>query len=662
MKKTKHKFVLETTFTPTGDQPTAIKELVAGLERGDKHQVLLGATGTGKTFTIANVIEKVQKPTLILVHNKTLAGQLYAEFKALFPNNRVEYFVSNFDFYQPEAYVPSRDMYIEKEAVQNAEIEMLRSAAINSLLERNDTIIVASVAAIYGLSDPEEYSKLSFNIVEGEVINRKEFLIKLVDAQYTRNDYELRAGTFRVRGDVIEIMLPISEDYLIQVDTFDDTIEKIREIDVLTGEARKTFNTYPIFPAYAYASSRERINAIVPKILSDLASRLSYFADEGKLLEAERLEFRTRQDVDSLQEFGICPGIENYARYIDGRKAGEKPYTLMDYFPKDYLLVIDESHVTLPQVRGMFNGDRSRKQNLVDYGFRLPSALDNRPLQFNEFEEMINQVIYTSATPGDYELDKTGGVVVEQLIRPTGLVDPEVFIKPSVGQIDDLMYELTKVIERGERAMVVTLTIKMAEDLTHYLKEHDFKVVYLHNETKTLERSQIIYELRKGKYDVLVGINLLREGLDIPEVSLVAIIDADKEGFLRSERSLIQVMGRASRNVNGKVIMYANNMTGSMERAIAETKRRRDLQIAYNKKHGIVPTTIIKPLGEPLHNFGTERELERINKGLMSRKQLEKYIREIRAKMNAAAKAYDFEKAIEYREILFELEGKSKKT
>ncbi len=662
MKKTKHKFVLETTFTPTGDQPTAIKELVAGLERGDKHQVLLGATGTGKTFTIANVIEKVQKPTLILVHNKTLAGQLYAEFKALFPNNRVEYFVSNFDFYQPEAYVPSRDMYIEKEAVQNAEIEMLRSAAINSLLERNDTIIVASVAAIYGLSDPEEYSKLSFNIVEGEVINRKEFLIKLVDAQYTRNDYELRAGTFRVRGDVIEIMLPISEDYLIQVDTFDDTIEKIREIDVLTGEVRKTFNTYPIFPAYAYASSRERINAIVPKILSDLASRLSYFADEGKLLEAERLEFRTRQDVDSLQEFGICPGIENYARYIDGRKAGEKPYTLMDYFPQDYLLVIDESHVTLPQVRGMFNGDRSRKQNLVDYGFRLPSALDNRPLQFNEFEGMINQVIYTSATPGDYELDKTGGVVVEQLIRPTGLVDPEVFIKPSVGQIDDLMYELTKVIERGERAMVVTLTIKMAEDLTHYLKEHDFKVVYLHNETKTLERSQIIYELRKGKYDVLVGINLLREGLDIPEVSLVAIIDADKEGFLRSERSLIQVMGRASRNVNGKVIMYANNMTGSMERAIAETKRRRDLQIAYNKKHGIVPTTIIKPLGEPLHNFGTERELERINKGLMSRKQLEKYIREIRAKMNAAAKAYDFEKAIEYREILFELEGKSKKT
>ncbi|OQA79298.1 MAG: UvrABC system protein B [Tenericutes bacterium ADurb.Bin239] len=661
MKKIKHKFVLETTFTPTGDQPTAIKELVDGIKRGEKHQVLLGATGTGKTFTIANVIEGIQKPTLVLVHNKTLAGQLYAEFKALFPNNRVEYFVSNFDFYQPEAYVPSRDMYIEKEAVQNAEIEMLRSAAINSLLERNDTIIVASVAAIYGLSDPEEYSKLAFNIVEGEVINRRNFLIKLVDAQYTRNDYELRAGTFRVRGDVIEIMLPISEDYLIQVDTFDDVIEKIREIDVLTGEVRKTFNTYPIFPAYAYASSRERINTIIPKILSDLASRLSYFVDQGKLLEAERLEFRTRQDVDSLQEFGICPGIENYARYIDGRKEGEKPFTLMDYFPKNYLLVIDESHVTLPQVRGMFNGDRSRKQNLVDYGFRLPSALDNRPLQFNEFENMINQVIYTSATPGDYELDKTGGVVVEQLIRPTGLIDPAVMIKPSVGQIDDLMSELNEVIERGERAMVVTLTIKMAEDLTHYLKEHGFKVVYLHNETKTLERSQIIYELRKGKHDVLVGINLLREGLDIPEVSLVAIIDADKEGFLRSERSLIQVMGRASRNVNGKVVMYAASVTGSMERAIAETKRRRNLQIAYNKKHGIIPKTIIKPLGEPLHNFGTERELERINKGLMTRKQLEKYIREIRGKMNAAAKAFEFEKAIEYREILFELEGNIRK-
>lgn len=659
--KSNHKFQIETNFTPTGDQPTAIKELVEGINRGDKHQVLLGATGTGKTFTIANVIQEVQKPTLVLVHNKTLAGQLYAEFKALFPHNRVEYFVSNFDFYQPEAYVVARDMYIEKEAVMNQEIEMLRTAAINSLLERNDTIIVASVASIYGLSDPEEYSKLAFNIVAGEKINHNEFLVKLIDAQYTRNDFELKPGTFRVKGDVIEIMPPISDQYVIQIDTFDDVIEKIREVDALTGEVGKTFNTYPVFPAYAHASSRERINRAIPHILKDLVDRLNYFADNGKLLESQRLEFRTRQDVDSLQEFGMCPGIENYARYIDGRKEGEKPYCLMDYFPKDYLLVVDESHVTLPQVRGMYNGDRSRKQNLVEYGFRLPSALDNRPLQFNEFEGAINQVIYTSATPGDYELDKTNGVVVQQIIRPTGLIDPTVTIKPSIGQIDDLMSELRKVIDRGERAMVVTLTIKMAEDLTDYLKERKFKVVYLHNETKTLERSQIIYELRQGKYDVLVGINLLREGLDIPEVSLMAIIDADKEGFLRSERSLIQIIGRASRNVNGRVIMYASNMTNSMQKAIGETDRRRSIQQAYNDKHGIVPETIIKPLGEPLHNFGTDKDLAKINKGLVTKKQLEKYIREIRGKMNAAAKAFDFEKAIEYREILFELEGNVRK-
>lgn len=660
MKKT-HKFQIETNFVPTGDQPKAIAELVEGINSGTKHQVLLGATGTGKTFTIANVIQKVQKPTLILVHNKTLAGQLYAEFKALFPHNRVEYFVSNFDFYQPEAYVVARDMYIEKEAVQNAEIEMLRTAAVNSLLERNDTIIVASVASIYGLSNPEEYSKLAFNIVANEKINHREFLIKLVDAQYTRNDYELKPGTFRVKGDVIEIMPPITDQYVIQIDTFDDVIEKIREVDALTGEVRKTFNTYPVFPAYAHASSRERLNKAIPLILEDLVKRLEYFANNGKLLESQRLEFRTKQDVDSLYEFGMCPGIENYSRYIDGRKEGERPYCLMDYFPKDFLLVVDESHVTLPQVRGMYNGDRSRKMNLVEYGFRLPSALDNRPLQFNEFEEVINQVIYTSATPGDYELDKTNGVVVQQIIRPTGLIDPQVIVKPSIGQIDDLMTELKTVIARGERAMVVTLTIKMAEDLTDYLKERGFKVVYLHNETKTLERSQIIYELRKGKYDVLVGINLLREGLDIPEVSLMAIIDADKEGFLRSERSLIQIIGRASRNVNGKVIMYATNMTNSMQRAIDETNRRRSIQIAYNEEHGIVPETIIKPLGEPLHNFGTEKDLERINKGLLSKRQLEKHIREIRAKMNAAAKAFDFEKAIEYREILFELEGNVKK-
>ena len=528
-------------------------------------------------------------------------------------------------------------------------------------MERNDTIIVASVASIYGLSDPEEYGKLSFNIVSHERINRKEFMIKLVDAQYTRNDYELKPGTFRVKGDVIEIMPPITDEYYIQIDTFDDVIEKIRELDTLTGEVRKTFQTYPIFPAYTHASTRERIKKAVPEILKELVSRLNFFADNGKLLEAERLEFRTKQDMDSLQEFGMCPGIENYSRYFDGRKEGERPFCLIDYFPKDFLLVIDESHVSLPQVRGMYNGDRSRKMNLVEYGFRLPSALDNRPLKFNEFEDMMNQVIYTSATPGDYELDKTGGVIVEQIIRPTGLIDPQIEIKPSIGQIDDLMSELTKVISRGERAMVVTLTIKMAEDLTGYLKERHFKVVYLHSETKTLERSQIIYELRQGKYDVLIGINLLREGLDIPEVSLMAIIDADKEGFLRSERSLIQIIGRASRNANGKVIMYASKMTDSMQKAIAETDRRRSIQIEHNTKNNITPVTIVKPLGEPLHNFGTEKDLEKINKGLVTQKQLQKYIREIRGKMNAAAKAFEFEKAIEYREILFELEGNIKK-
>lgn len=660
----KNKFKVVSPFKPTGDQPEAIKQLVAGLNAGKKHQVLLGATGTGKTFTIANVIEQVQKPTLILVHNKTLAGQLYAEFKSLFPNNRVEYFVSNFDFYQPEAYVPRKDMYIEKEAVQNEEIEMLRASAITSILERNDTIIVASVASIYGLFEPDEFKKLAFNVVLGEVLNLRDFLVKLVDAQYTRNDFELKPGTFRIRGDVIEIMPPITDEYYIQLDTFDNEITMIRELDALTGEVRKTLKTYPIYPAYAFASTRERVTSIIPLILRDLAARLEYFHQEHKLLEAERLEFRTRQDVDSLQEFGMCPGIENYSRYIDRRAEGEKPYTLMNYFPNDFLLVVDESHVSLPQVRGMYNGDRSRKLNLVDYGFRLPSALDNRPLRFDEFESLVHQVIYTSATPGDYELGKTEGEVVEQIIRPTGLVDPSVEVRPSDGQIIDLMAELDEVIKNGERAMVVTLTIKMAEDLTAYLKDRDYKVVYLHTETKTLERSQIIYDLRKGNYDVLIGINLLREGLDIPEVSLMAIIDADKEGFLRSERSLVQIIGRASRNVNGRVIMYASKTTRSMEAAISETDRRRNKQVLYNETHGIIPMTVVKPLGEPLHNFGEEKLTNKFNEGKMSKKQLDLYKRELRAKMHAAAKAYDFEKAIELREILFELEnyGKKRKT
>ena len=651
-----HRFKIVSPFKPTGDQPTAIKELVEGINANKKHQVLLGATGTGKTFTVANVIEQTQKPTLILVHNKTLAGQLYSEFKTLFPNNRVEYFVSNFDFYQPEAYIPRSDTYIEKNAVQNDEIEMMRTSAINSVLERRDTIVVASVASIYGLIDPEEYNKLSFNIKVGETIDRKEFFAKLVTAQYERNNFELKPGTFRVRGDVIEIMSPITSELIIQIDTFGNEIESIKEINALTGEINKTFLTYPLYPAYSHASSRERINLAVPQMWSDMIDRVQFFKENGKLLEAERLEFRTRQDIDSLQEFGMCPGIENYSRYIDGRKEGEKPFCLIDYFPKDFLMVVDESHVSLPQVRGMYNGDRARKLTLVEFGFRLPSALDNRPLRFEEFEGLMNQIIYTSATPGDYELDKADHKVVEQIIRPTGLIDPPVEVRPTIGQIDDVISEINRVVAKNERAMIVTLTIKMAEDLTDYLKKRNFKVAYLHNETKTLERTQIIYELRRGKYDVLIGINLLREGLDIPEVSLMLILDADKEGFLRSERSLIQIIGRASRNVNGRVIMYANKMTNSMIKAIGETNRRRAIQIKYNEIHGIVPTTIIKAINAPIHNFDDEKFTNKLTKGKLSKRDLDKTILEIRAEMNKAAKLFDFERAAELRDLMFELQ------
>jgi excinuclease ABC subunit B len=651
-----HRFQIVSEFRPTGDQPTAIKQLVEGVNQKKRAQVLLGATGTGKTFTIANVIEQTQKPTLILVHNKTLAGQLYSEFKALFPNNRVEYFVSNFDFYQPEAYIPRSDTYIEKNAVQNEEIEMMRTSAINSVLERRDTIVVASVASIYGLIDPEEYNKLSFNIKVGEVINRKEFFAKLVTAQYERNNFELKPGTFRVRGDVIEIMSPITNERILQIDTFGDEIESIKEVNSLTGEVLKTFLTYPLYPAYSHASSRERINLAIPNIWSDMIDRVNFFKQNGRLLEAERLEFRTKQDIDSLQEFGMCPGIENYSRYIDGRKEGDKPFCLMDYFPKDYLLVVDESHVSLPQVRGMYLGDRSRKMTLVEYGFRLPSALDNRPLRFEEFEKQINQVIFTSATPADYELGLTNGVVVEQIIRPTGLIDPPVEVRPTIGQIDDMISEINRVLERKERVMIVTLTIKMAEDLTDYLKKRNFKVVYLHTETKTLERTQIIYELRKGKYDILVGINLLREGLDIPEVSLMVILDADKEGFLRSERSLIQIIGRASRNEHGRVIMYADKMTDSMTKAIGETYRRRSIQMAYNEKNGIVPMTVIKAITAPVHNFDDEKFATKLSKGKLSKRELDKTISELRQEMNKAAKTFDFERAAELRDLIFELQ------
>ncbi|MCQ2792643.1 MAG: excinuclease ABC subunit UvrB, partial [Bacilli bacterium] len=561
------KFKIVSNYRPTGDQPEAIASLVDGIKKKKAVQVLLGATGTGKTFTIANVIEKVQRPTLVLVHNKTLAGQLYGEFKELFPNNRVEYFVSNFDFYQPEAYLPSTDTYIDKNAVMNDEIEMLRTSAINSILERRDTIVVASVASIYGLTDPDEYRRLVFEIRVGEEINRQDFYKQLVDAQYTRNNLELAPGTFRNRGDIIEIAPVHSRDFVIRIDCFGDEIEKIEEIDPLTGEVKGSFKTYPIFPAYDHASTHERIKRATTSIKEELVERLAYFKKQGKLLEAERLDMRTRQDIESMLEFGMCKGIENYSRHIDGRKAGERPFNLIDYFPKDFMLVIDESHVSIPQVRGMYNGDRSRKEVLVEYGFRLPSALDNRPLNFEEFESVMPLTICTSATPGDYELSRANNKVVEQIIRPTGLLDPKVEVRKTMGQIDDIINEVNKRIKNKERVMIVTLTIKMAEDLTSYLKDRGYKVTYLHNETKTLERSAIIYELRKGKYDVLVGINLLREGLDIPEVSLICILDADKEGFLRSTRSLIQIIGRTARNKHGQVIMYADHMTDSMKEA-----------------------------------------------------------------------------------------------
>lgn len=651
------KFELISKYSPTGDQPQAIEKLVNGIKEGKKMQVLLGATGTGKTFTISNVIAKTNKPTLVLVHNKTLAGQLYAEFKELFPHNRVEYFVSNFDFYQPEAYIPKSDTYIDKNAVMNEEIEMLRTSAINSVLERSDTIVVASVASIYGLTDPDEYRNLSFSLRVGDIIDRNKLFKSLIEGQYKRNNYELVPGSFQVKGDIINIAPASNDSFYIKIDMFDDEIEAISKVETLTGEVMHTYSTYPIFPAYGHASSRRRINEALPHIADEMIERIKYFQDNNKLLEAQRIEMRTRQDMESLMEFGICPGIENYSRHIDGRKPGERPFTLLDYFPKDFLLVVDESHVTLPQIRGMYNGDRSRKETLVEYGFRLPSALDNRPLKFEEFEALMPQVICDSATPGDYELNRVNHEVIEQVIRPTGLLDPRIEVRPTRGQIDDLVDEIRKRIENKEKVMIVTLTIKMAEDLTAYLKNCDLKVAYLHNETKTLERTQIIYELRKGKYDVLVGINLLREGLDIPEVSLVAILDADKEGFLRSNRSLIQVIGRAARNANGLVIMYADKITDSMRYAIDETNRRRTIQNAYNEENGIIPTTIKKEIHMPIKNQDVENINVLASKGKKSKKQLEMEIRDLEKQMREAAKNLDFEKAAEIRDIVLELKA-----
>ena len=658
MENNEHKFQIVSSFKPTGDQPQAIKELVDGINKNKKFQVLLGATGTGKTFTMANIIEQVQRPTLVLVHNKTLAGQLYSEFQELFPNNRVEYFVSNFDFYQPEAYIPKSDTYIDKNAVMNDEIEMLRTSAINSVLERRDTIVVASVASIYGLTDPDEYRNLVFNIRVGEEINRNELFKRLVDAQYKRNNLDAAPGSFRVRGDIIEIVpANMDNNNVIRIDTFGDEIEKISQIDLLTGEVKHTYHTYPIFPAYDHASTRERIRRACETIKIELAERLKYFKEEGKLLEAERLELRTNQDIENMQEFGMCPGIENYSRHIDGRAPGTRPWCLIDYFPEDFLLFVDESHVTFPQLRGMYNGDRSRKETLVEYGFRLPSALDNRPLNFDEFEKIMPQTICTSATPGDYELNKTDGPVVEQIIRPTGLLDPRIEVRKTFGQVDDLLQEIKNSSEKGERTLIVTLTIRMAEDLTTFLKERGIKVVYLHHETKTLERSEIIYQLRKGKYDVLVGINLLREGLDIPEVSLICVLDADKEGFLRSGRSLIQICGRAARNQNGMVIMYADTITDSMKVAIDETRRRRTIQNEYNQVNGIVPRTIIKEIRPPIHNSDDEvMDIIKATKKA-SRSEIQKRIKELEKQMKQAAKEFDFERAAELRDIIFEMKA-----
>lgn len=650
-------FDLHAAYKPTGDQPKAIKKLVEGIKAGKKQQVLLGATGTGKTFTISNVIAQVNKPTLVFAHNKTLAGQLYSEFKEFFPNNRVEYFVSNFDYYQPEAYIPSSDTYIDKNATTNMELDMLRMAAVNSVLERKDTIIIASVACIYGASNPEQYRDMFFSIRVGDIIDRKELMGRLVAQQYTRNDMDLVRGTFRVRGDVIEVALGHTDAYILRIEMFDDEIERICEVDPLTGKMLNAYSVYVIHPASGYATKQDIINRAANTIEEELEDRLQVLEEEGKLLEKQRLEQRTRYDVEALREFGVCPGIENYSRHIDGRKPGERPYTLFDYFPDDFLLVVDESHVSLPQIRGMYNGDRARKETLVNYGFRLPSALDNRPMRFEEFEETIHQAVFVSATPGDYELDKTHGEVVEQIIRPTGLLDPVVDVRPTQGQIDDLVDEIKTRIAKNERTLITALTVRMAEDLTSYLKGMDFKVAWLHHEVKTIERTEIIRDLRKGKYDVLIGINLLREGLDIPEVSLIAILDADKEGFLRSERSLIQIIGRAARNAHGEVIMYADSITQSMQKALDETNRRRSIQIAYNEAHGITPKTIIKPIHEVVRSKETQEMTAKYidKKSKVTKKDKEQLMANLEKEMKEAAKVLDFERAAELRDILMEL-------
>ncbi|MDR0123693.1 MULTISPECIES: excinuclease ABC subunit UvrB [Bacillus] len=656
------RFELVSNYQPQGDQPKAIEKLVEGIHQGKQHQTLLGATGTGKTFTVSNLINEVNKPTLVIAHNKTLAGQLYSEFKEFFPNNAVEYFVSYYDYYQPEAYVPQTDTFIEKDASINDEIDKLRHSATSSLFERRDVIIIASVSCIYGLGSPEEYRELVLSLRTEMEIERNQLLRKLVDIQYSRNDIDFQRGTFRVRGDVVEIFPASRDEHCIRVEFFGDEIERIREVDALTGEILGDRDHVAIFPASHFVTREEKMEKAIINIEQELEEQLEKLRENGKLLEAQRLEQRTRYDLEMMREMGFCSGIENYSRHLTLRPPGSTPYTLLDYFPDDFMIVVDESHVTIPQIRAMYNGDQARKQVLVDHGFRLPSALDNRPLTFDEFEKHINHIVHVSATPGPYELEKTPEVV-EQIIRPTGLLDPIIEVRPIEGQIDDLIGEIHARVEKNERVLVTTLTKKMSEDLTDYLKEIGIKVNYLHSEIKTLERIEIIRDLRLGKYDVLVGINLLREGLDIPEVSLVTILDADKEGFLRSERSLIQTIGRAARNAEGRVIMYADKMTKSMDIAIEETKRRREQQEAYNEKFEITPQTIHKKIRDvikatKIHEESEEYETKAAPKlSKMSKKEREKVIEKVEMEMKDAAKALDFEKAAELRDLLLELKA-----
>lgn len=652
-------FKLVSKYAPSGDQPQAIEALVDNIEGGEKAQILLGATGTGKTYTMSQVISKVNKPTLVIAHNKTLAGQLYGEFKEFFPENAVEYFVSYYDYYQPEAYVPSSDTYIEKDSSVNDEIDKLRHSATSSLLERNDVIVVASVSCIYGLGSPKEYADSAVSLRPGQEISRDQLLNALVDIQFERNDIDFQRGRFRVRGDVVEVFPASRDEHAFRIEFFGDEIDRIREIESLTGKVLGDADHLVLFPTTHFVTNDEHMEQSISKIQAELADQLKLFEAEGKLLEAQRLRQRTEYDIEMLREMGYTNGVENYSRHMDGRSAGEPPYTLLDFFPEDFLIMIDESHMTMGQIKGMYNGDKARKQMLVDYGFRLPSALDNRPLRREEFESHVHQIVYVSATPGDYEMEQTD-TIVEQIIRPTGLLDPEVEVRPSMGQMDDLLGEINLRIERGERTFITTLTKKMAEDLTDYLKEMGVKVKYMHSDIKTLERTEIIRDLRLGVFDVLIGINLLREGIDVPEVSLVAILDADKEGFLRNERGLIQTIGRAARNADGHVIMYADRMTDSMQRAIDETARRRAIQMAYNEEHGIIPQTIKKDIRDLIsisRAVEAKAKEAETNYESMTRSERREAIKQLQKNMQEAAELLDFELAAQLRDLILELKA-----